>query len=478
MFGKVLVANRGEIALRIARTLRELGIRSVGVYSSADRDERLRRHFDESVHIGPSAVGRSYQNVAAIVEAALQTGCDAVHPGYGFLSEDPDFAEVCAEAGLTFVGPDPQQMARLGDKSSARALMRSAGLPLLPGSVQPVDSVEAAREVAARAGYPVIIKAVAGGGGKGMAVVRRPEELDESFPHARAAARSVFGDDRVYLERYLEQARHVEVQILCDGRGNGVHLGTRDCSVQRRHQKLIEEGPAPALSAETLAAITSASVRAALEVGYTGVGTLEFLVDADESFYFMEINTRIQVEHPVTEMITGVDLIREQLLVAAGLTVQLRQAEIVPRGVSVECRVNGEDPDRDFIPTPGRLVVFQPPGGPFTRVDTHAYPGYELGPHYDSLLAKVVVWAPDREQALDRMDRALAEFDIEGPGVRTTIPFLRRVIADPQFRKAEHSTQLVDRIRQDDRLRTAGTGQPAADRNRPAAAPGRKGENQ
>jgi acetyl-CoA carboxylase, biotin carboxylase subunit len=339
----------------------------------------------------------------------------------------------------------------LGDKSSARRLMSEAGLPLLPGGVEPAASVAQARAVARDAGYPVIIKAVAGGGGKGMAVVRHEAELEPTYLHARASARSVFGDDRVYLERYLATARHVEVQILCDGRGGGVHLGTRDCSVQRRHQKLIEEGPAPALAPATLDAITAASVRAAVGIGYTGVGTMEFLVDQDERFYFMEMNTRIQVEHTVTEAITGIDLVREQVAVAAGDRLALRQQDIVPRGVAVECRVNGEDPARGFAPTPGRVEVFRAPGGPFTRVDTHAHPGYLLSPYYDSLLAKVVVWAPDRDGALDRMDRALAEFEVAGPGVRTTIPFLREVLADGQFRKAQHSTALVDRLAPDGR---------------------------
>ena len=455
MFGKVLIANRGEIAVRIARTLREMGIRSVGVYSAADADPEVLRHFDERVRIGPAAAARSYQNAAAIVEAALRTGAEAVHPGYGFLSEDPDFAEVCNEAGLTFIGPAPEQMAEMGDKSSARRLFSAAGLPLLAGGVAPAATVDQARTVAREAGYPVIIKAVAGGGGKGMVVVRGEAELEPLYLHARASARSVFGDDRVYLERYLATARHVEVQVLCDGAGNGVHLGTRDCSVQRRHQKLIEEGPAPALSQATLAAITESSVRAAIQVGYTGVGTFEFLVDADERFYFMEINTRIQVEHTVTEAITGIDLVREQVLVAAGQRLRLRQEDIEPRGVAVECRVNGEDPARNFAPTPGRIDVFRAPGGPFTRVDTHAYAAYALSPYYDSLLAKVVVWAPDRDAALDRMDRALAEFEVAGPGVRTTIPFLREVLADSQFRKAEHSTALVDRIAPDGRWTAA-----------------------
>jgi acetyl-CoA carboxylase biotin carboxylase subunit len=419
-------------------------VASVGVYSSADRDPRALRHFDETVHIGPPLSRRSYQSIPAVIEAAIGTGADAIHPGYGFLSEDPDFAEVCADNGLTFVGPTPDLMAALGDKSSARKLMSEAGLALLPGSVAPIANAAEAVRTADEIGYPVIIKAVAGGGGKGIVVVTDPAELVLTYEHARAGAGAVFGDDRVYIERYLAHARHVEVQVLCDNRGNGIHLGTRDCSVQRRHQKLLEEGPAPSLS--TTDAMAEAALKAALAVGYTGVGTFEFLVDEHERHYFMEINTRLQVEHPVTEAITGVDLVRQQLLVAAGYPLSLNQLDVVPRGVAVECRVNGEDPERDFVPTAGMLDRFDPPGGPFTRVDTHAFAGYALGPHYDSLLAKVIVWAPDRAQALDRMDRALAEFAVSGRGVRTTIPFLRQVIADAEFRKATHSTALVDRI--------------------------------
>jgi acetyl-CoA carboxylase biotin carboxylase subunit len=446
LFSKVLIANRGEIALRIARTCRELGVRSVGVYSTADSDPRVLRHFDEVVQIGPAPGRLSYKNIPAVIEAALQTGAEAIHPGYGFLSEDPDFAEVCADAGLTFVGPGADQLATLGDKSSARGLMRDAGLALLPGSVEPVASAGQARALAAAIGYPVIIKAVAGGGGRGMEVVTAQDDLEPAYRRAAAAARAVFGDDRVYLERYLDRARHVEVQVLCDGQGNGIHLGTRDCSVQRRHQKLLEEGPAPGLSLATTETMAEAAVRAALTVGYTGAGTLEFLVDEDERCYFMEINARIQVEHAVTEVITGIDLVREQLFVAAGHPLGLSQQDITLRGVAVECRVNGEDPARGFVPTAGTLDRFEPPGGPFTRVDTHAFAGYIIGPHYDSLIAKVIVWAPDREQALNRMDRALAEFEVAGRGVMTTIPFLQRVIADPGFRKATHSTVLVDRM--------------------------------
>ncbi|WP_434739928.1 acetyl-CoA carboxylase biotin carboxylase subunit [Micromonospora sp. SH-82] len=446
MFDKVLIANRGEIALRVLRACRELGIATVVVYSSADADSTAVRLADEAVRIGPAASRRSYLNPAAIVEAARSTGAQAVHPGYGFLSEDADFAEICAQNGLTFVGPPPQVMAALSDKATARALMRRAGLPLPPGSVQTVATVEEAVEVAAGIGYPVMVKAAAGGGGRGMTVVASAADLPRAYVRTRAAAQAAFGDDRVYVERYLSEARHVEVQVLCDSHGNGVHLGTRDCSVQRRHQKLVEEAPAPGLSERTRAAMAAAALRGVLDVGFTGAGTVEFLVDEAEDFHFLEINSRIQVEHPVTEMVTGIDLVHEQLHVAAGEPLRLRQADVRLTGVSVECRVNVEDPDRDFAPTPGRLERFHPPGGPFTRVDTHGHPGYLIGPHYDSLLAKVVVWAPDRDLALNRLARALGEFDIAGPGVRTTIPFVARVLDDATFRAARHTTGLVDRL--------------------------------
>jgi acetyl-CoA carboxylase biotin carboxylase subunit len=446
MFEKVLIANRGEIALRVLRACRELGVRTVVVYSSADADSAAVRLADETVRIGPSASRRSYLNAAAIIEAARRTGAEAVHPGYGFLSEDADFAEICAENGLTFIGPPPAVMAALADKSTARALMQQAGLPLPPGSVQTVPTAARAAEIAAEIGYPVIVKAAAGGGGRGMTVVHSPAELSRAYARTRAAAQAAFADDRVYVERYLTDARHVEVQVLCDGHGNGVHLGTRDCSVQRRHQKLVEEAPAPALSPATLETIAETALRGVLEVGFTGAGTVEFLVDDAERFHFLEINCRIQVEHPVTEMITGIDLVHEQLHVASGVPLRLRQEDIRPQGVAIECRVNVEDPDRGFVPTPGRLERFNPPGGPFTRVDTHGHPGYLVSPHYDSLLAKVAVWAPDRELALNRLERALGEFDIAGPGVRTTIPFVRRVLDDAGFRKGRYSTGLVDRL--------------------------------
>ncbi|MDZ5443321.1 acetyl-CoA carboxylase biotin carboxylase subunit [Micromonospora sp. 4G57] len=454
-FDTVLVANRGEIALRVVRTCREMGIRSVVAYSTADRESAAVRAADEAVHIGPGPAKQSYLYPPALIEAALRTGAQAVHPGYGFLSEDPDFAEICARNGLVFIGPRPEVMARLGDKSLARRLMTDAGLPVLPGTLEPVGSASEILAAGHRVGFPVIIKAAAGGGGRGMSVVRRAEDLLPAFRATRAAARSVFGDDRVYLERFLEPARHVEIQVLADGHGNVVHLGERDCSVQRRHQKLVEESPAPGLPRRIADALAEAAVRGARAVGFTGAGTFEFLVAGEETA-FIEVNSRIQVEHPVTEAVTGIDLVREQIRVAAGLPLSVTQDDVRPRGVAVECRVNAEDPARDYAPCPGELTEFVPPGGPFVRVDTHAYPGWRISPYYDSLLAKVIVWGPDRDQALDRMDRALAEFRIAGRGVRTTVPRLREVLADPVFRAAEHSTALLDEMAAAPGVRLAG----------------------
>ncbi|WP_331767321.1 acetyl-CoA carboxylase biotin carboxylase subunit [Embleya sp. NBC_00896] len=443
MFSTVLIANRGEIALRVARTCRELGIRSVAVYSTADRDSAVVRFADDAVHIGPPSARASYLNMPAIIEAARRSGADAIHPGYGFLSEDPDFAEICEASGITFIGPPPKVMQQLGDKSRARAVMAAAGLPVLPGSDGALTSPADAVETAARIGYPVILKAVAGGGGRGMSVVRDPDELAWAYQDTRAQARAVFGDERVYLERYIDDARHVEVQVLCDGHGGAVHLGERDCSVQRRHQKLVEESPAPHLPPHTREAMCSAALRGATAVGYVGAGTFEFVVTPTHEFHLLEINCRIQVEHPVTEMVTGVDIVREQLKIAAGAPLSFRQEEVVPRGVAIECRINAEDPDRGFAPTPGRLNEFVAPGGPCVRVDTHAYAGWKVGPDYDSLLAKVIVWAPDRDQAIARADRALGEFRVTGDGVRTTKGFLRRILAHPRFRAGDHSTSLV-----------------------------------
>ncbi|MGR6316962.1 acetyl-CoA carboxylase biotin carboxylase subunit [Micromonospora soli] len=446
MFDTVLVANRGEIALRVVRTCREMGIRTVVVHSTADRDSAAVRAADDAVQIGPPAPRRSYLSVPAVVEAALAKGADAVHPGYGFLSEDPDFAEVCAENGLVFIGPPAEVMARVGDKAAARAEMAACGLPMLPGSAGTVDSIADAADLADRIGYPLIIKAVAGGGGRGMTVVRQRRDLIGAYRATRSTAQAVFGDGRVYLERYCDRARHVEVQIVADRFGNVQHLGERDCSVQRRHQKLVEEAPAPNLSESLRAEMAAAAVAGARGVGYVGAGTFEFVV-SDDRFYFMEINCRIQVEHPVTEMVTGVDLVREQIRVAAGLPLSQRQTDLATRGVSLECRVNAEDPERGFVPTAGLLDEFLPPAGPFTRVDTHAFPGWRVTSDYDSLLAKVVVWAPDREQAIARMDRALAEFRVGGRGIRTTVPVLRQVLAEPRFAAGEHDTALIAHLR-------------------------------
>ena len=446
MFSKVLIANRGEIALRVARTCRELGIRTVAVYSTDDRDSAVVGYADEAIQIGPGAAKRSYLSIPAIVEAALRTGAQAVHPGYGFLSEEADFAEVCEANGLTFVGPPPEVIRRLGDKTAARVLMASAGLPMLPGSPESLHDIDEAQRVADDVGYPVIIKAAAGGGGRGMCVVRERDELARAFSHTRVGAQALFGDGRVYVEKYLEHARHVEIQVLADQHGNVVHLGERDCSVQRRHQKLIEETPAPGLPTGLADRMRQAAVRGALAAGYTGAGTFEFLVDASGEFSFMEVNCRIQVEHPVTEMATGVDLVHEQFRVAAGDVLTLRQSDVLPRGAAIECRINLEDPERNFAPTPGLLTEFSPAAGPFVRVDTHGYRGYRVPAIYDSLLAKLVVWAPTRAQAVDRMRRALAEFRVDGPGIRTTVGFLTEVIDHPLFRSAQHTTAIVERV--------------------------------
>jgi acetyl-CoA carboxylase biotin carboxylase subunit len=446
MFAKVLIANRGEIALRVARACRELGIASVAVYSTADAESAVVRFADEAVHVGPPATGRSYLHIPSIIGAAQKTGSDAIHPGYGFLSEDPYFAEICTNEGITFIGPPPDVMEKVGDKATARELMQKAGLPLLPGTVDPVNTVDEAKEIADEIGYPVIIKAVAGGGGRGMSVVWNGEELPGLYESTRATAQAVFKDSAVYIERYMQAPRHTEVQIVCDKHGNGVYFGERDCSVQRRHQKLIEEAPSIHLTPEMRKDIGEKAVGGALSVGYTGAGTMEFLLDKDGTFAFMEMNARIQVEHPVSEMITSVDLIREQILVAGGEPLSVSQDEVGFHGHSIECRVNAEDPDNNFAPTAGRLDTYVPPGGPWTRVDSHCYPGWTVSPFYDSLIAKLIVWAPDREQAIDRMRRALGEFQIEGKGVKTTIPFHQRILAHPQFRSGDVSTDFVEQF--------------------------------
>jgi acetyl-CoA carboxylase biotin carboxylase subunit len=444
MFEKVLIANRGEIALRVARACRELGVKSVAIYSTADAESAVVRFADEAVCVGPPPPGKSYLHIPNIIGAAEKTGADALHPGYGCLSEDPFFAEICTDNDITFIGPKPEVMERVGDKAIARDLMQKAGLPLLPGTIEPVGTPEDAQEIADSIGYPVIIKAVAGGGGRGMNVVRKSEDLVRLYQTTRATAQAIFKDSAVYIERYLDAPRHTEVQLVCDSQGNGVYFFERDCSVQRRHQKLIEEAPSIHLTDDQRRDIGERAVRGALSVGYTGAGTMEFLLDEAGNLSFMEMNARIQVEHPVSEMITSADLIQEQIRVAAGEPLSVSQEDVVLRGHSMECRINAEDPDRDFAPTAGRLDVYVPPGGPGTRVDSHCYPGWTIAPFYDSLIAKLIVWAPDRAGAIERMDRALSEFQIEGRGVKTTIPLHRRVLADEQFRSGDVTTDFME----------------------------------
>jgi len=443
VFEKVLIANRGEIAVRIYRACRELGIKTVAVYSKADAGSRVVQLADEAICIGPAPAARSYLNIPTLIEAAQMSGADALHPGYGFLSEDPDFAEICADSGITFIGPRPEVMASVGDKAKAKRVMRANGMPLVPGTEETVDSAQDADDIAQQLGYPIILKAVAGGGGRGIAIVRRREDLERTYTSIRATAQQLFKDSGVYMEKCIELFRHTEVQILCDNYGHGVHLGERDCSVQRRRQKLIEEAPSIHLSPETRRAMGEAAVRGALAAGYNSAGTVEFILDPDGNFYFMEINARIQVEHPVTEMITGVDLIREQIRVAAGEPLPFGQQDIRFRGHAIECRINAEDPDRDFAPESGAVRTFIAPGGPGTRVDSSLFAGWSVPPFYDSLLAKLIVWDEDRPGAIERMLRALGETTIEG--VRTTIPFHQRVLTSPAFRAGDVFTDFIYR---------------------------------
>ncbi|MGW4826624.1 acetyl-CoA carboxylase biotin carboxylase subunit [Amycolatopsis japonica] len=445
MFSKILIANRGEIAVRVIRACRDLGVGTVAVYSEADAGSMHVSLADEAVCIGPAAARRSYLSIPHVIGAAVKTGAEAIHPGYGFLSEDPFFAEICAENGITFIGPPPQVMSQVGDKAIARRLMSEAGLPVLPGTAEPVASLDEALRVAGEIGFPVVVKAVAGGGGRGISVAATVNELREGYRAARAGAQALFGDGRVYLERFLTSVRHIEFQVLADGHGNVVHLGERDCSVQRRHQKLIEEGPSPSLDAGLRAEMGEASLRGAKALGYRGAGTMEFLLDEDQRYWFMEMNARIQVEHPVTEMITGVDLVREQIRVAAGERLLFEQADVRLTGHAIEVRINAEDPARDFAPAPGRLEDYRLPAGPGVRVDSACGPGDGISPHYDSMIAKVIVWAPTRDIALSRMRRALGELRADGPGVRTTAAFHRQVLDHDVFRGGAARTNFVAR---------------------------------
>ena len=444
LFRKILIANRGEIALRVLRACHDLGLRAVVAYSDADRDSLPVRLADEAVCIGPAQAVRSYNNIPAVVSAALLTGCDAIHPGYGFLAENPYLAEVCAQVGITFIGPRPDVIERMGNKAEARAMMKRAGVPIVPGSDGVIEHLGHAREIAGKIGYPLLVKAVAGGGGRGMRVVGDETELVRALPLAQAEAEAAFGNGGVYLERYVEQPRHVEVQILADQLGTVLAVGERDCSIQRRHQKLIEEAPAPNLPGKTREALLRAAVKGAKAAGYTNAGTLEFLVDPAGNAYFMEMNTRIQVEHPVTEMTTGIDLVAWQIRIAAGQRLTLNQRECEARGHAIECRITAEDASKEFAPSVGTVETYVAPGGPGVRVDSHLYAGYSVPPYYDSLLGKVVVWGRDRGEAAARMERALTETVITG--VPQTVSFLREIVADGEFRAAALDTGFVPRF--------------------------------
>ncbi|QSO53330.1 acetyl-CoA carboxylase biotin carboxylase subunit [Alicyclobacillus curvatus] len=442
MFKRVLVANRGEIAVRVIRACRELGIETVAIYSEADADSLHVQLADEAYCIGPTPSKQSYLHIPSIMSVATLTGVDAIHPGYGFLAENSDFAEVCEQCGITFIGPSAYAIETMGDKSVAKETMKSAGVPTVPGSDGLLQTPEEALAIAEEIGYPVIIKATAGGGGKGIRIVRDPESLRQAVVTAQREAETAFGNAGVYLEKYIERMRHVEIQVMADRHGNAVHLGERDCSVQRRLQKLVEESPCPVLSEETRQKMGAAAVAAAKAVDYVGAGTIEFIYSDDGSFYFMEMNTRIQVEHPVTEWVTGFDLVREQILVATGEELSFSQEDVVLRGHAIECRINAEDPARGFMPTPGRISEYLAPGGIGVRVDSAAFPGYFVPPYYDSMIAKVIVWAPTRELAIARMSRALREFRVEG--VKTTIPFHIALLQNELFQAGDVTTRFLE----------------------------------
>jgi acetyl-CoA carboxylase biotin carboxylase subunit len=444
MFRKVLIANRGEIALRILRACRTLGVEAVVAYSEADRDSLPVQLADEAICIGPADARRSYLSAPAVISAAIVTGCDAVHPGYGFLSEDETFAEVVGAHDLTFIGPPPSVLDRFASKEGTRRLLGSYGLPTIPGSDGMLRDDEHALAEAARIGYPVLIKPSAGGGGKGMRMVRTPRELDSAIKVCRSEARSAFGDDSLYLEKWLEDNRHVEVQVAVDRYGHGVHLGERDCSVQRRHQKILEEAPTPALSAAARADLCDRAIRAVVQAGYENVGTLEFLVDGAGDFYFIEINCRIQVEHPVTEMLTGIDLVATQIRIAAGEPLGFSQADVQLRGHAIEFRINAEDPAHEFRPGAGVVEAYHTPGGPGIRMDSHLYPGYEVPPYYDSLLGKLIAWGPDRATAIARGRTALDELVVDG--LTTNVEIHKALLTNPTFLDGRMTTNLLDRI--------------------------------
>ena len=443
MFKKVLVANRGEIALRVIRACKELGIKTVAIHSEADALALHVRAADEKVCVGPAESALSYRNIPNVLSAAEITGVDAIHPGYGFLSENAHFAEVCESIGIKFIGPSSENIAMMGDKAKAREIVAKRGLPVTPGSPGELRSEEDALQAAQKIGFPVIIKATAGGGGRGMRVVNKAEDLGRAFQAAQAEAKSTFGNDGVYLERYFLEPRHIEVQIMADQHGRVVHLGERDCSIQRRHQKLVEETPSPVVDDKLRREIGRVAVEAVKAAHYRNVGTVEFLLDKDRNFYFMEVNTRIQVEHPITEMVTGIDLIKEQIRLASGQPLSIRQQDVVLTGHSLECRINAEDPEK-FTPCPGMITKYSAPGGFGVRVDSAMESGSVVVPYYDSMIAKLITHGRDRQESMARMKRALGEFVIEG--IKTTLPLHRRILDDPDFQKGHVSTTFLDRF--------------------------------
>jgi acetyl-CoA carboxylase biotin carboxylase subunit len=438
---KILIANRGEIACRIMWTCKEMGIETVAVHSEADRDALHVRFADEAICIGPAPSAQSYLNIPAIISAAEITNVDAIHPGYGFLAESETFAKICEDCNIKFIGPRPDVIGMMGDKVEARRTMTAAGVPILPGSPDPIESTEEAVKLAKKIGFPVIIKAAAGGGGRGMRIVRNESELHGQLETAQSEALAAFKNGSVYIERYIERPRHIEIQVLADEHGNVIHLGERECTIQRRHQKLLEEAPSPVISKKLRDKMGAVAVKACKEIGYTSAGTFEFLLDEDGKFYFMEMNTRIQVEHPVTEMVTLADIVRNQIKIAEGENLGYKQEDVQIVGHSIECRINAEDPVT-FTPSPGKITAFNIPGGPGVRVDTAAYPGYVVPPHYDSMIAKLIVHARTRELAIARMKRALEGMVIEG--IKTTIPLHLRIMSDEKFQKGEFSTKFME----------------------------------
>jgi acetyl-CoA carboxylase biotin carboxylase subunit len=444
MFSKILIANRGEIALRIIRACRELDIRTVAVYSQTDKDSLHVRFADEAICIGPPQSSNSYLNIPAIISAAEITDVEAIHPGYGFLAENPHFAEICESCQITFIGPTPENIRLMGDKMAARSTMQKAGLPIVPGSTAAIKNKEEAIKIAKKIGYPVIIKAAAGGGGKGMRICHNDIRLVSSIMTAQQEAEANFGNSNVYIEKYIEKPRHVEIQVLADKYGHTLYLGERDCTIQRRHQKLLEESPSPAVDNKLRKRLGEAAVKAVKSVNYVNAGTVEFLLDSNSKFYFMEMNTRIQVEHPVTEMVTGIDLIKEQLRIASGERLRIQQDDVRIQGWAIECRINAEDYENNFMPCPGKIETLNLPGGPGVRLDTHIYPGYEISSYYDSLVAKVITRGKNRQETIKIMQRALNEFAIAP--IKTTIPFHLRLLENASFLKGDISTHFVQEM--------------------------------